>query len=71
MSNSVRDENDARLLLLLPQIWTWPFLIKLILLAKTHWREVLSYQALSDHPSLPLDVQKSQHMVMIAVCPIE
>ena len=64
-----RDEEEGRALLLLPQIITWPFVVRLIRLAKSHWRGVLNYEALSDHPSLPLGVQDSQHMMMTAVSP--
>ena len=64
-----RDEEGGRALLLLSQIVTWPFVVKLIWLARSHWRGVLNYQALSDHPSLPLGAQDSQHMMMTAVSP--
>ena len=62
-----RDEEGGRALLILPQVIIWPFLVKLILLVRSHFQEVLNYQALSDHPSLPLGVQNSQHMTMTAV----
>ena len=64
----MRDEEDARELLLWIQVFTWVSLIKIVWVAKLHWLSVLNYRALSEHPSLPLDVQKSQHMMMIAVC---
>lgn len=64
-----RDEEGGRALLLLPQMIIWPFVVRLIKLAKEHWRGVLNYQALSDQPSLPLGVQDSQHMMMTAVSP--
>ena len=69
MGSTERDEEFGRMVLLMLQMFTWGFLVRLILLAKSHWRGVLSYQALSDHPSLPLGVQDSQHMMMIAVRP--
>ena len=62
-----RDEESGRPLLLMSQMAPWIFLFRLILLARSHWRGVLNYQALSDHPSLPLGVQDSKHMMMIAV----
>ena len=34
------------------------------------YNEVLGYQALSNHPSLPLGAQESKHMMMISVCPM-
>ena len=64
----MRDEEDARELLLWIQSFTWVSLIKIVWVAKLHWLSVLNYRALSEHPSLSLDVQESQHMMMIAVC---
>ncbi len=70
MANYIRNEEDARALSLSIQMIAWIFIFRVMLLAKQHWQGVRSYQALSDHPSLPLEVQESQHMMMIAVCPI-
>ena len=61
------DEESGRSLLLAPQMLTWFFLFKLILLVRSHWRGILDYQALSDHLSLPMGVQDSQHMMMTSV----
>ena len=71
MGNLVDDKEHARLTLGLLQMITWPFIFKIMLLSKDDWKEVLSYQKLSSHPSLPLNVQESQHMMMIAVCLIQ
>ena len=70
MGNCMRNEEDARELLLWVQVFTWVSLIKIVWMAKLHWLSILDYRALSEHPSLPLDVQESQHMMMIAVRPI-
>ena len=67
MSNCY-DKEAARGFLSLLQLLIFPFSLKLVLLAKNEWQEVLSFQELSSHPALPLDVQESQHMMMIAVC---
>jgi len=52
------------------QLMIMPFLVKLIMLVKSHWQQVVSYEALSNHPSLPFNVETSQHMMMISVCHI-
>jgi hypothetical protein len=70
MASQVRTKSDARFLLIVLQLMVMPPLVKVIMLVKSHWQQVLSYQALSNHPSLPFNVQASQHMMMIAVCPI-
>ena len=67
MGNS-DDKEDARLTLSIVPMLIWPIILKVMLLAKHEWQEVLNYQELSSHPSLPLDVQESQYMMMIAVC---
>lgn len=64
-----RNEEGGRMLLLLAQMTTWPFVVRLIRLVSSHWRGVLNYRALSDHPSLPLGAQDSQHMMKTAVSP--
>lgn len=64
-----RDEERGRALLLTPQLITWFFLVKLIMLVRSQWRGVLNYQAHSVHHPLPLGAQDSQHMMMIGVCP--
>lgn len=61
------DKEYARAFLSLPQMITFIVSLKAMLLAKDEWQKVLSYQELSSHPSLPLNVQESQHMMMIAV----
>ena len=68
MGNLVHDKAHARLLLGLFQMITWLFVLRIMVLSIDHWKEILSYQELSSHPSLPLNVQESQHMMMIAVC---
>lgn len=68
MGNILYDEENARLNVALFQFMTWPFAFRIMLLAKQDWQEVHSYQKLSSHPSLPLNVQESQHMMLIAVC---
>ena len=70
MANYIRNEEDARGLSLAIQMIAYIFVFRVMLLAKQHWQGVRSYQTLSDHPSLPLEVQESQHMMMIAVCPL-
>ena len=67
MARNEDDEKSWRGLLLLHQMFSWVYLGRLIPLAYSHWRGVLTYQAHSDHLSLPLGVQDSQHMMMIAV----
>jgi hypothetical protein len=70
MGNHAHDGKMARMPLLGIQMFTWGFIVRLILLAKSRWKRILSYQALPNHPSLPLDVEQSEHTMMIAVCPM-
>lgn len=69
MSQTERNEEAGRALLLIPQMVSWFYLMKLIPQVRTHWGGVLNYQAHSVHPSLPLGVQDSEHMMMIGVRP--
>ena len=61
---------EAKGLLILNQAAAWFCLFRVMCMAVGDYNEVLSYQALSNHPSLPLGVQESQHMMMISVCPM-
>lgn len=64
-----RDDERGRVLLLIPQIVTLFFLIRIILLVRSHWRGVLNYQAYVSHSSLPSGAQDSEHTMMICVRP--
>ena len=68
MGNLVHDKEHARQALGFILMITWPFVFRLMLMSKDNWKEIRSYQELSSHPSLPFNVQESQHMMMIAVC---
>jgi hypothetical protein len=70
MASQVRTESDARFLPVVAQLIVMLPLIRVIMLVKSHWQQLLSYQALSNHTSLPFNVEASQHMMMIAVRPI-
>ena len=70
MVRTEHDEEAGRaLLLIIPQIFTWFYFGRVIALVTSHWREVLNYQAHSNHLSLPLGVQDSLLMMMIGVRP--
>ena len=57
-------------ILILNQAAAWFCLFRVMGMAVGDYNEVLGYQALSNHPSLPLGAQESKHMMMISVCPM-
>lgn len=58
---------DAKSLLWMVQVLTFPFLGRLIYLAHSQWKDVVHYEATSNHVSLPSRAPESQHTMMIAV----